>query len=328
MIELDVRDHGDLGCEEPDRAVRLVALDDEPALSRAGVPTQLRHDASDDPRRVVAELAQDVRDHRGRRRLAVSAAYHDRAAKRHELREELGARATMDTARVRRRDDDLEVGGRRPARRRGRRRSPRPPRGRSSRARPSREPRRPTRARSSRRRTARPRRSRRSRSADPRVAARSSPGPGKRQELVGDDVGRIRLRERLHRVAHPRETSGIAEELPHQRGHAREVGLIDDDRSAAVGEVPGVERLMIAGRVRVRARGSPAFPRRRAPRRSHPLARSRARRPRAPRRSGPSRGRARSPRAARALAPLRSRAHRRREGPQGRAHRRLRRRTR
>ena len=80
MIELDVRHDGDLGLEQADRAVRLVALDDEPALPDARVPAELRDDAADDPRRVQAELAQDVRDHRGCRGLAVRAADDDRAA--------------------------------------------------------------------------------------------------------------------------------------------------------------------------------------------------------------------------------------------------------
>ena len=113
VVELDVRDGGDLGSQERDRAIRLVALDDEPALPHARVPAELRHDPADDPRRIVAELAQDVRDHRGRRRLSVRAADDDRAAQRDELREELGARPPLDTSRVRRRDDDLEARRRR-----------------------------------------------------------------------------------------------------------------------------------------------------------------------------------------------------------------------
>ena len=97
------------GRRERDRAVGLVAFDDEPALPHAGVPAELRDDPADDPRRIVTELAQDVRDHRRRRRLAVRAADDDRRAERDELREELGARATLDPARVRGRDDDLEA---------------------------------------------------------------------------------------------------------------------------------------------------------------------------------------------------------------------------
>ena len=90
VVELDVREHGDLGTQERDRAVGLVALDDEPALPHAGVAAELRHDAADDPRGIVSELAEDVRDHRGRRRLPVRATDDDRAAKRDQLGEELG----------------------------------------------------------------------------------------------------------------------------------------------------------------------------------------------------------------------------------------------
>ena len=124
VVELDVRHDGDLRPQERDRAVGLVALDDEPALARAGVPAELRDDPADDPRRIVAELAEDVRDHRRRRRLAVRAADDDRAAQRDELGEELGARATLDASGVRRRDDDLEARRAAPARRRRRRRLP------------------------------------------------------------------------------------------------------------------------------------------------------------------------------------------------------------
>ena len=112
MVELDVRHGGDLGSKERDRAVGLVALDDEPALPHACVSAELWNDSADDPRGIVAELAKDVRDHRSCRRLAVGAADDDRATERDELREELCARAPLDATRVRRRDDDLEAGRR------------------------------------------------------------------------------------------------------------------------------------------------------------------------------------------------------------------------
>ena len=56
MVELDVRHHGDLRPQEGDRAVRLVSLDDEPALPHARIAAELGDDPTDDPRRVVAEL--------------------------------------------------------------------------------------------------------------------------------------------------------------------------------------------------------------------------------------------------------------------------------
>ena len=112
MVELDVRHDADLRAEERDRAVGLVALDDEPARACPRVPAELRDDAADDPRRIVAELAEDEGDHRGRRGLPVRAADDDRAPKRDELGEELRARAAFHPARVRGRDDDLEPGRR------------------------------------------------------------------------------------------------------------------------------------------------------------------------------------------------------------------------
>src|SRR5207253_1989841 len=72
MVELDVQDDGDLRTKRRDRAVGLVALDDEPALPRAGVAAELRDHAADRERGIAPELAQDERDHPARRRLAVS----------------------------------------------------------------------------------------------------------------------------------------------------------------------------------------------------------------------------------------------------------------
>jgi hypothetical protein len=89
MVELDVRHSRDLRTKERDRAIRLVALDDEPARARARVPSELRYDAADDPRGILLELAQDVRDHRRRRRLAMGATDDDRPAECDELGKEL-----------------------------------------------------------------------------------------------------------------------------------------------------------------------------------------------------------------------------------------------
>ena len=140
-------------------------------VARARVAAELRDDAADDPGRVAAELAQDERDHRRRRRLAVRAADDDRPAQRDELGEELRPRDVPRPGRVCAVETttskpaggaglatDVDVDARRA------------PRGRSCRARPSRGPRRPRRARSSRTRRARRRRSRRSRAAGRRVA--------------------------------------------------------------------------------------------------------------------------------------------------------------
>ena len=91
MVELDVRDDCDLGLEQADRAIRLVAFDDEPAGASARIAAELGNDAADDPRGVLSQLAQDIRDHRGGRRLSVSACDDDRAPTRHQVGEELGA---------------------------------------------------------------------------------------------------------------------------------------------------------------------------------------------------------------------------------------------
>ena len=113
VVELDVREDGDLRSQGADRAVGLVALDDEPAGAGAGVAPELRHDTADDPRRVAAGLVQDERDHRRGRRLPVGAADDDRRLRGDELGEEVGARDAVDPVPVRGRDDDLPAVGRR-----------------------------------------------------------------------------------------------------------------------------------------------------------------------------------------------------------------------
>ena len=107
VVELHVRHRGDLRLEKRDRAVRLVSLDDEPSLPHTRVPAELRNDPADDPRGIMAELAQHVGHHRGRGRLAMSATDDDRAAQGDELGEELRTRTAFDSTCVGRRDHDL-----------------------------------------------------------------------------------------------------------------------------------------------------------------------------------------------------------------------------
>ena len=125
MVELDVRHDRDPRPQRERGAVGLVALDDEPARPRAGVAAELRDDPSHDPGRVVSGLAQRVRDHRGRRRLAVRAGDDDRRLRRDQLGEECRARRPVAPGQVGRRDDRLEALGRQRARLRGRSRLPR-----------------------------------------------------------------------------------------------------------------------------------------------------------------------------------------------------------
>ena len=107
MVELDVREHGDLRTQRADRAVGLVTLDHEPTAADAGVPAELRHDPADDPGRVTAGLLEHEGDHRRGRRLAVRTADHDRRLCRDELRQEVGPGHAVDPLQVRGRDDDL-----------------------------------------------------------------------------------------------------------------------------------------------------------------------------------------------------------------------------
>src|SRR5581483_9201776 len=58
MVELDVRDDGDVGPKRERRAIRLVRLDDEHPATRAGVRPELRHGRADQPRGIAAGLAQ------------------------------------------------------------------------------------------------------------------------------------------------------------------------------------------------------------------------------------------------------------------------------
>jgi hypothetical protein len=47
VVEIDVQEHRDRRPQSSDRAVRLVALHDEPPFARARVPAQLRDLAAD-----------------------------------------------------------------------------------------------------------------------------------------------------------------------------------------------------------------------------------------------------------------------------------------
>jgi hypothetical protein len=74
VLRIDVGDDADLARQAREGAVRFVGLDDHP-LSRAdtGVRAPGVDDAAGDDRRVEAGVGEDVRDERGRRRLAVRA---------------------------------------------------------------------------------------------------------------------------------------------------------------------------------------------------------------------------------------------------------------
>ena len=96
MVEVDVEEHRDLRPHRGDRTIGLVALDDEPALARARVSTQLWNVPADEERRIEPESVEAERDHRTRRRLAVRAGDDDRAAERDELREQIGPRPARD----------------------------------------------------------------------------------------------------------------------------------------------------------------------------------------------------------------------------------------
>ena len=71
VVELEVRDDGDLRRERERRAVRLVGLDDQIAPAEAGVRAELRHRRADQPRGVAPGLAQRERDQRCGRPFAV-----------------------------------------------------------------------------------------------------------------------------------------------------------------------------------------------------------------------------------------------------------------
>ena len=103
MVELDVRDDGDVDVQREHRAVRLVGLDHEP-LPRApvGVEAGRRQRPADEVGGLEAAAQQHVRRHRRRRGLAVRPGDRDRALERAQLREQLGARMVGQAALARR----------------------------------------------------------------------------------------------------------------------------------------------------------------------------------------------------------------------------------
>ncbi len=97
MVELDVGDHGDLGAELEEAAVRLVGLGDHPlprppaGVGRPAVRARARELAPDQEGRVGARRAQRLDHHPGGRRLAVRAGDRDQPPQRAELGEQLPA---------------------------------------------------------------------------------------------------------------------------------------------------------------------------------------------------------------------------------------------
>ena len=89
VVELDVRDDSDRRRQREDAAVRLVALDDEPAAPGPRVAAELGNLAADEERRVAAEPVEHEGDHRRGRRLAVCAGDDDRVREADELGKEL-----------------------------------------------------------------------------------------------------------------------------------------------------------------------------------------------------------------------------------------------
>ena len=80
VIEIDVRNDGDVRAQQGDGAIRFVALDDKPAFAGACVAAKLRNVAADEPGRITAERVKAKRDHRRRCGFAVRTGNHDRRA--------------------------------------------------------------------------------------------------------------------------------------------------------------------------------------------------------------------------------------------------------
>ena len=103
VVELHVAHDGDLRAQEQQASVALVGLGHQPfALAHAGVGADVVELAADDERRVKPALEQHVRDHRGRRRLAVRAGHGDTAPHRHDARQHLRAAKHRQAGRLRR----------------------------------------------------------------------------------------------------------------------------------------------------------------------------------------------------------------------------------
>src|SRR5439155_23580993 len=90
VVEVDVRDYGDLRTQALDRAVGFIALDDKPAGTGARVPVEVRNRPANEERWIVAEPVEAEGDHPGGGRLPVRARDDERAAQRDELREQVG----------------------------------------------------------------------------------------------------------------------------------------------------------------------------------------------------------------------------------------------
>ncbi len=110
VVELDVRDDGDLGLEREGRPIGLIPFDDEPSLARACVPAELRYLGSDQVSRLLAELLEAEGDHGRGRRLPVCTGDDDRAPERDELGQKVGTALSLDPPREGGRDDRLESG--------------------------------------------------------------------------------------------------------------------------------------------------------------------------------------------------------------------------
>ena len=144
----------DLGGQREDRPVGLVALDDEPARSRAGIRAELRHGRADQPGGIAAGLGEGEGDHRRRRPLAVRSRDDDRGTGRDELPQELAAlRAPAPTGRRTRPPPPSRAARSAPATTRSARRGAAPDT--ACRRDPSRRPRRPRLERAARTRSAR-----------------------------------------------------------------------------------------------------------------------------------------------------------------------------
>ena len=243
VVEVDVRDHRDLGPERLDRAVGLVALDDEPAFPHARVR-----------RRAAAPRRRRARPGRARARAArtrpsprssscrARPRRRSTAASRRARRAAPRASGPGSGTRSRRRPRDPPAPPARAtraprARPRGRRR------GTASRAGPSRRPRRPRRARAGRRRSSRRRRSRSARAAYPRASAISS------SAIPLGGVGPRELPHRLATSAPAAPRRRAASGRPPGRGRAPVSGTTIAPPPR--GEVARVLRLVVAGRERV-----------------------------------------------------------------------------
>ncbi len=112
VVELEVRHDRDLCRQLEHRPVRLVALDDEPAVSGACVAAQLWDLAPDEERGIVAQRVEAVGDHRSSRCLPMRAGDHDRPSQCDELGEQLRPAATAYPPGVGRGNDGLRAGGR------------------------------------------------------------------------------------------------------------------------------------------------------------------------------------------------------------------------